>query len=207
MTDEIMLKGLVEEITQGFLEYIDSNSVKETLYKMVQKSYMDGLEEAEIQFDMNFTPDTKSLNFIQEFSFDNVTKLTNDLKDNLKREVNLGIMNRESTSAIRSRIRDVLDTTIERAEMIQRTELNRANNMGFFEGARDSGLSVKKKWDAQPERTSRKGNRVPCVHCEYLDGQVVDMNAQFVDDKGKNFFLPPHHPNCACRVIYIQEDN
>ena len=207
MTEEVNLKALTEEIINKFIQLIDEVELRNIIERMVSKEYYKGLEAAEKDFNMNFTPEYRTLEFIKKFSFDNVTKLTLDVKDNLRREVSLGLMNRESPSHIRSRIRDVMDTSIERAKMIQVTESNRAANTAHYEGARSSGLDLVKRWDAQPERVSRAGNSVPCKHCEFLDGKVVEMDDKFVDDQGLEFFLPPHHPNCACRVVYVQRED
>jgi len=204
---EVVLKGLIEDILNGFLGKINSDELKGIIYKLISDKYDEGLQRAELNFDTNFLPDYRSVSFLQRFAFENVSKATDDLKDNLRKEVSMAVMNRESTSQIRKHIREVLDTSIDRAAMIQKTELNRAFNMGHFQGAKESGLDVVKKWDAQPERISRAGNMVPCKHCEYLDGQVVGVDEHFTDDQGLKIFLPPHHPNCACRVVYVQRED
>ena len=201
------IKALTEDIINKYLNFINADDLRGIIRKIIGDKYEEGIISAEKTFNMNFTPDYRSTEFIKKFAFENVTKLTDDLKDNLRKEVSMALMNRETPGQIRTRIRDVMDTTIDRAKMIQITESNRAHNMGHFQGAKESGLDLVKKWDAQPERISRAGNQVPCLHCEFLDGQVVELEDKFRDDQGREFFLPPVHPNCACRVIYVQRED
>ena len=207
MNEEATIKNLTEDIINEFLNFINEEDLRGMVDKIIRKGYDKGLEQAELDFNMNFIPNHRTVEFINNFTFENVKDLTNNLKDNLRKEVSIALMNRETPSNIRSRIRDVMDTTIERAKMIQVTETNRAENMGHYQGAKESGLNIVKKWDAQPERTSRAGNKVPCIQCESLDGQEVGIDDKFKDHKGREFFLPPTHPNCACRVIYVQKDD
>jgi hypothetical protein len=205
--EEVVLKGLIEDIIMKYMRLVNLDELRSILNQTIKKQYEEGILEAERELNMNFTPDYRSEEFIKNFAFDNVTKLTSDIKENLRREVSLALMNRENTTQIRKRIREIMDTSIERAKMIQITESNRAFNHAHFQGAKESGLDLVKEWNAQPERISRAGNMVPCKHCEFLDKQVVKLDESFKDDAGKPIFLPPHHPNCACRVIYVQRED
>ena len=207
MTTHPEIKNLTEQLINKYLRLINNDELKRLIRKIISDKYHEGLLSAELTFDQNYIPNNHTIEFLQRFAFDNVTKLGEDLKDSLRKEVSMGLMNRETTSVLRKRIRTTMDTTIERAKMIQVTESNRALNMGHFEGAKESGLKLVKRWDAQPERISRAGNSVPCKHCEFLDGQIVGLEEKFTDDKGMKFFLPPHHPNCACRVVYVQRED
>lgn len=204
---KITLKGLSEDIVNKYFATIDTDRLRTIISRIVEKNYIDGVEEAEVTFDRNFMPDQRTVEFVRKNSFDNVMKLTTDIRDNLRREVNEALMNRESSNDIRRRVREILNTTIDRAKKIQITETNRAFNMGNFQGANESNLNLVKKWDAQPERKSRAGNMVPCSVCEFLDGKIVELNQRFKDNKGNEHFLPPVHPNCACRVTYIQKED
>lgn len=205
MSDNAILKGLVEDIINKYLNKVGSAELRRIINELIHKDYIKGLEEAEVQFNANYIPSYETIKQYEKFAFDNVTKLVEDTKEQLRQKVSLALMNRESPSSIKTIIRDVMDTTVERAKMIHVTESNRALNMGHFQGAKQSGLRLMKEWNAQPERVSRAGNMVPCTHCEFLDGQIVNLDAHFTDDQGQNIFLPPHHPNCACRVIYVQK--
>jgi SPP1 gp7 family putative phage head morphogenesis protein len=91
-----------------------------------------------------------------------------------------------------------MEMTVDRARMIARTEMNRAANMGHIDGARESGLNLKKRWDAHLD------NRTSPV-CRALDGKTVGIDEKFVHN-GEEFDAPPAHPNCRSTLIFIQED-
>jgi hypothetical protein len=200
------LKALVDDIVYKYLGYISSEPLKEFIFDLVEKQYNKGIDAGEINFNRNFIPSYETVSFIQKFAFDNVSKITDDVKDNLRKEMSIGLMNGESIPQLRQRIIDVMDATISRAEMITRTESNRAFNMGHYQAARDSGLILVKEWSAQNERISHAGNVVPCPICESLDRIQVDMNDRFRASNGEEYLLPPVHPHCACRVLYVQQE-
>ena len=65
-------------------------------------------------------------------------------------------MNLGSVPQMMKRIKKVKDISIDRAKMIARTELNRAENIGNLDGARQSGLNLVKEWSAHIDaRTSQ----------------------------------------------------
>jgi len=199
------LKGLIDDIINLYLTYIDADTLKEFMYGLIGEHYNKGIDAGEVNFNMNFVPDYRTISFIQKYAFDNVTKVTADMKDNLRKEMSIGLMNGESIPQLKLRIVDVMDTTLQRAEMISRTETVRAFNMGHNQTAKDSGLVLMKEWSAQPERISKAGNFVPCPSCESMNGQRIGMNEKFKAENGEEYLLPPAHPHCACRVIYIQK--
>ena len=49
------------------------------------------------------------------------------------------------------------------------------------------------------------GNLVPCTHCEKMNDVIVGIDDKFVFDDGEELFLPPKHPHCSCRCIYLQQ--
>lgn len=203
---EQRLKSLIDDILRKYLPLISVSDIQDEILSLINDNFLSGLEEAEVEFDMNFMPNPDEVEFIKKFAFDNIENLTDDVKNKLRQEISLGLMNNESGHKIYRRVADVMDMSIERAKKIVLTEQNRAQNRGFHQAAKETGLNLKKQWNAQPERVSRAGNKVPCTYCEYLDGQTVGIDDNFTDQKGQKFFLPPHHPNCACRVIYVKPD-
>jgi len=191
------LKSLIEDIINKYLNFINVEHLKEFIFDLVEKNYRKGLDEGELQFNQNFLADYNTLSFIQNFAFDNVKGLNEELKDRLRKEMSIGLMNGEGIPQLKLRILDIMDITIQRAELIARTESIRALNMGHYQSAKESGLELKKQWIAAPgERT--------CETCGFLDQQIVDMNEKFVSQKGEEFLLPVAHINCRCRVSYIQ---
>lgn len=198
---EAELKSLLNDIINGYLNYISSDVLKDSIFNLIDKNYNKGLSHGELNFNMNFLPNYQTVSFMQNFAFDNITKLTDDIKDNLRKEMSMGLMNGETIPALKLRIQKVMDVSIERAGMIARTESVRAFNVGHFEAAKASGLVLVKEWTAQPERDVDN----PCPICEALDRQQVAMDGKFKASNGEEYLLPPVHPHCKCRCIYVQE--
>jgi predicted kinase len=198
-----IIKGIIDDFIAKYTTFIDDNKLKEIIFKRIKEQYDAGLVSGEIQFNMNFTPNYKTLSFIQNFGFDNVKKLSADMKDELRKQLVMGLMNKETMPYLTKRVQLVLDATIERAKMITITETNRAFNMGHFQAAEESRLDLVKQWSAQPERNEQN----PCPICEEMDGSIVEMNDKFHFSDGESLFLAPKHPRCKCRVLYIQRAN
>jgi hypothetical protein len=87
----------------------------------------------------------------------------------------------------------------ERAELIARTEITRANNESGVLAAKEArdelGLGMKKGWLADDD---------PCDLCqENADEGFIDLDDEF--PSGDN--APPGHPRCECTLIYeVDED-
>ncbi len=203
MNEERILKGLVEDIVVKYLTSLKDEKLKDLFSDMINQSYLKGVESAELTFNMNFAADPNAVNFIKNQGFNYVKDLKDAVKDELRKQLIEGISLNENPADLKKRIAKAMDIGIVRAKTITLTETNKAFNIGHYQGAKDSGLYLKKQWNAQPERISRSGNQVPCPVCEELDGQIVGMNDYFKSSHG-NYYLPPVHPNCACRVIYVQ---
>jgi len=78
------------------------------------------------------------------------------------------------------------------AEMISRTEVTRASNFGKLHAYQKAGEKGKKVWITHfDERT--------CEICKRLDGQEVDLNANFSEKtSGWEGLAPPAHVRCRC---------
>ena len=197
------LKGIVDDLVKKYVAFISADSLRDDLNRLVGTHYIQGLDEAEIKFNMNFVPDYNMINFMQRFAFDNVQGLTEFTREELRKKVSLDLLNNANLEQIKKTIVEVMNTTIERAKLIAITESNRAKAAGYNQAAKDSGLNLKKQWSAQPERNEQN----PCPHCEFMDNQIVELDEYFHDDRGEPFMLNPAHPRCKCRVLYIQEED
>ena len=196
------LKGLVDDIISKNFSLFNTEQFQQYIYQMVQENYMKGLDIAELEFSMNFVPRPQSLNFLQKYTFDNMKGMTDELQDKLRKELSQGMLNNESTQEIAARIRDTFKISIERAKMITKTEKFRALNAGHYQGAQESGLNLVKEWSAQPEKDEDN----PCPICSEMDGRKVKMDDRFDFSDGESLLLPPKHPHCKCRVLYVQQD-
>lgn len=190
-------KGMIEDLINKFVKLLNLNELSDLVINNVRKHYDMGLEEAEVKFQMNFMESPTRLQTLEKYTFENIKGMNEDIADKLRQELQRGMMNLESTSKIQERVEKVMDVGRDRARMIARTEMNRAENMGHIDGARQSGLKLMKRWDSHLDK------RTSAV-CRDLDGVTIPLDAKF-RWKGQEFDAPPAHPNCRSTVIFIQE--
>lgn len=99
-------------------------------------------------------------------------------------------------NSVESAIREAGAFSADRAELIARTEITRANSYGSLSGykaAQDAGVVIRKAW--LPDDSA-------CEIC--LDNEadgVIDLDEQF--SSGDD--APPAHPNCECSIIPVTE--
>lgn len=192
------VKAMFDDLVARFGNYFDSDEYKVKIEQFIKEEFEKGVEEIEKKIDQNVVVSTQDLNEFSDYVVQNVKDMNTELAADLRKQINMGIFNREGIPAIKKRIKSVFDTSEARAQAIARTESTRALNMGHKAAAKESGIKFKKKWDAhEDDRTSEV--------CMALDGQVVDMDEKF-EYKGEKYDLPPAHVNCRSRVLYIQED-
>jgi SPP1 gp7 family putative phage head morphogenesis protein len=102
-------------------------------------------------------------------------------------------------------IRDLFDSTINRAKTIARTETARAYAVGNYTGAIEAkkrGYNVKKYWLAViDDRTCPICRR---LHNKYDKDNAINVEKEFIDEKWRGI-SPVVHPNCRCDVIYFIE--
>lgn len=185
---------LIEKISKLFNVSISPMLVGTSMIKF----YDIGLDNAETQFDMNFTRDGDRLKLMDNYVVENIKGMNDDMQNSIRQEITRGVVNLEGVEKVKERIMKVVDVSQNRARLIARTELNRAENVGHIDGARQSKLDLVKQWDAHIDaRTSPV--------CEYLDGQIKTLNEKF-KYQGKEFDAPPAHPNCRSTLRFIQAD-
>ena len=125
--------------------------------------------------------------------------MTEELVNDLRAELQRGIINGEGIDTITKRIEKVFDTHENRAEMIARTETNRAENQGKFQAFKQLGKGYKKWVTHFDNRTSEL--------CKRLNGQIVPLNENFKDPKGEwEGLVPPAHVNCRSTWVYIPQE-
>ena len=192
------LKGVIADLTKKVLQILNTEDLQELIQEEVRKEYNRGVGEAEIKLDMNFLRDTGRAKLIEEMTFENIKGLDAETAEKLRKELQMGLVNLESTTQLAERIKKVMDVTIDRAKAIARTETTRATNAGILDGARESGIVELKEWfAAEDERT--------CPTCGYMHGQVVSLDAKFTDQDGNVYDQPPAHPLCRCTLTLRQK--
>ena len=194
------MSQLIDKIAKLFNVSISPMLVGTSMIKF----YDIGLDNAETQFDMNFTRDGDRLKLLENYTVENIKGMNEDMQNSIRQEITRGVVNLEGVEKVKQRIMKVVDVSQNRARMIARTELNRAENVGHIDGARQSGLTLKKFLNVHlDKRTSNI--------CIYLDKhygtpeKAIHLDAKFKMD-GKEWDAPPFHPNERTVLAFTQVD-
>lgn len=193
---EIKSLGDIIKAIKSLLSFAGIRAISDMVIK---NTFVSGWEDSEKQLDMNIMINKEAIQFIQEYTFKNIVGMTDEIADDLRAELERAIMGGEGIAKIKDRVSKVFDVGENRAEMIARTESNRAENQGKLQAFKSSGKTYKKKWvAAMDSRTSDL--------CKRLDGKKVGMNDNFKDSKGEfEGPCPPAHINCRSTVVYLAE--
>lgn len=131
--------------------------------------------------------DKPALAFVQDYTFDQVSGLGEDVRQMIKSQIRLGIIQGEGVPAIAKRLvneglpKGVFDKVGERAEMIARTELARAHTEGRRSYYAQAGVKKLRVIGKNPN----------CPICGQHIGQIYDIaDAPHL----------PFHPNCECDI-------
>jgi hypothetical protein len=126
---------------------------------------------------------------IQQGVMEFVTKLGDDVIENLTSIVQEGFSNGQSIADISTTLQERLDIDRVRANAIARTEVMRANNAGGYLQAKDQDYQY---WVADMRDEA----------CDICQDEFQDQ-VFTIDQTGR---LPPIHPNCACIVEYFMTE-
>ena len=175
-------------------------NIKKIVNLVIGNEYDNGWEKSEKELDRNVQMNKGALEFLQDYTFDNIKSMTEEIANDLKAELSRGIINGESITKLKKRVTKVFNVGTNRATMIARTESNRAENNGKLLAMKGSGVEMQKKWIThEDDRTSDI--------CTRLDDQVVDLDADFVDSKtGWTGQAPPSHVNCRSTIVFMQKE-
>lgn len=167
--------------------------------EIIKSQFMAGWDKSEKQIDQNVQFNQKALEFLQDHTFDNIKGMTEEISNDLKQELERGIINGEGITKLKARVNEVFKKGNNRAEMIARTETNRADNQGKLLAMKGSGVQMKKKVIiAHDDRTS--------ALCKRLDRQTVNLDEKFTDSTtGQEWESPPFHVNCRSTMVFLTE--
>ena len=189
----------VDELAKRIKEMITFQGLKPISDAVIKNTFMGGHDSAEKQMARNLTINSGAIDFIQDYTYNNIKGMTEEIAQDLRQELERGVMSGEGIAKIKARVSKVFDVGENRAEMIARTETNRAENQGKLQGFKASGEKLKKQWSTHlDDRTS--------PICKRLNGQVVGLNENF-NDKTSGWAgpVPPSHVNCRSSVLYLEE--
>jgi hypothetical protein len=124
--------------------------------------------------------------------------ITDSTRDMLRSTIEQGLADNIGTDEIAANIEESFAFSADRASLIARTEVARANSTAALEGyigARDqTGLMVKKEWLLGPN---------PCPICEEnADEGAIDLEDEFPSGDD----APPAHPECECALSPVVDD-
>ena len=199
------MPGLEQQVEQIIKELGLSTVIYQTLMQDINKYYLSGIDSVENMLQINFeTVNPRVLEYLKDYNFNLVKDMNTELANKLRATISRNLMTGDKRNMI-NEIKNVFDTTIDRAKTIARTETARAYAMGEFVGAKqakDRGFNSRKYWlTAQDDRV--------CPICvglgnKYPRENAIDIDKEFISPDG-NFrgLTNPSHPNCRCSVIYI----
>ena len=193
------MNGRIESFIQKVLVGFNDRTLQVITNALIDKNYKIGIDDFDTEFKppLNITPSKNAIEFLQDYTFDNMKNMKDDMAKNLRGELTRALMNRENSAQIAARVEKVMDAGKVRAMAVARTESHRAYNAGSYQAAVQSGLKLRKYvFNKNPESKI----------CKYLVQQEpIALDAKWTFE-GKEYFNAPFHVNCRSRVLYVQVD-
>lgn len=189
--------GLVKKIMAA----LAVDQLRQALSEQNKAVYTKGVESVGQELGRTFSVDSDSLEFLDNYTFDLVKNLSQDMEGKLNQTLRRAAIDGKGITQIQQEISDNLNIEINRAETIARTEMQRMGNYGRLNAYRDAGIE-KVEWLAViDDRTSQI--------CRNLNGQVQKVGELFkttVNGKDVRVMSAPAHPNCRSTIVAVQED-
>jgi hypothetical protein len=209
---------LVDKLKSGTVKNIKANIIDDIIKKLglvsflepeirkfVEDSYDKGLQQAEKEFDRNFFPNKEAIDFLQDYNFDLIKNLTEEMKNKLKTTLQRGYIEDMPQAQLKKEVKKIFEDMENRAKSIVRTEQARAENYGELDGASQSkvvkGKTISNYMDAKTSPLCRR------MISKYGD-KLIPLDQNFKDDKtGGSWKAPPFHVNCFLAGTKIKTDN
>ena len=191
----------VNDVIKALKALLGFEGLRQITNEVMKNEFIKGWDDAERQLDRNFMVNKGAITFIQDHTFNNIKGMTDEIAEDLRQELERGIIAGEGIAKLKNRVADVFDVGEVRAEAIARTETNRAEGQGRLQAWKSSGeTDYMKKWVTHfDDQTS--------AICKRLDGQTVGIHENFTD-KTTGWAGPTHpaHVNCRSTVIYVYKE-
>jgi hypothetical protein len=188
---------LWDRLTANLQKIVFPAELRHKIDAITKAAYVKGMEKSEVEFSQNFFPNDKALKFLQDYNFELVKNMNDDLANKLRATLKRAFLDNKDKTEVTQDVSSIFGSTIGRANTIVRTETNRAQNMGALEGAKQSRI-VKAKSIINSNPESELCQR---MIAKYGD-TTIPLEAQFEDSvTGKSFLSPPFHPNCKTRIV------
>lgn len=190
----------LNELIAKIKSILTISSLKEITRAIIRNNYMKGWDEAEKDLNINIVPDQNAIEYITQYTYDNIKGMNEDIAEKLRQTFQRGFMAGTPLEQMKAEITKVFDVGDNRAEMIARTESNRAANFGRLHGYQKSGAKGKKVYSAHID------NRTSPL-CKRLNGQEQPLDGDFEDPKGEwSGPVPPAHVNCRSSWTFKMDD-
>lgn len=203
-------KNIVEQIVNQFKKVLTLDKFRSKINSFVDSEYKQGLEKAELEFDMNFVPNRQQTSILQNYVNENIENVSDDVSKQLRGELQRGILNNENLDQLKRRVKNVFKDPkfTNRMKTVLRTEQLRANQLGKYEGALQSGLNMKKYLSVIMD--NRTSPICRAEHAKYgTEKQAIPLEDEFVvrvktGNKTQTVRgqYPVFHPNCRTVALY-----
>jgi HK97 family phage portal protein len=191
------IKALDNTLIKKIIGILSLDSINEGVKSNIRTAYLEGHEQGEKAVNRNVQYNNNAVTFLEDYTFDNVKDISEEIKNDLRQELQRGIMSGEPYSKISERVKHVFDVHDSRAKAISVTEITRAENAGMNEAIKSSGVKGKKKW------VSVIDNKTSPI-CKALNGTMVGINDKF-EYKGEEYDYPPAHVQCRSKIVFVPE--
>lgn len=198
-------KSITKRQLDKYKQYFNRDGYKQELTNLAYKEFEKGVEVIEKKLNRNIVVSTQELDNLTDFMINNIQDMNDELVNNLRKQITLGLTNKDSMTNIKQRIKKAFDLSEERARTIIRTETNRIYGAGSFKAAEESGVDFYKYVDAKLDaRTSKI-----CKDLQAKYGtpeQAIPLNEKFKLIDGRSELFNPFHCNCRSVTLYVPKD-
>lgn len=190
-----------KDVVDRIVNLMSIDVLKQSIFNQIKEAFGKGHSKAEKELKLKLALNPEIIEFVQEQSFDRVKDLNEELKNDLRGELERALLNEEGIPQMKKRIRNLFAVKEARVEAIARTEMNRAMNYGNLKAYENSGLNVMKGITNPLDlRTTEICKRL----IKKYSTKPLKLDAYFVDDVTKEKFLgPPFHVNCRTTILPI----
>jgi len=197
------VKG-INEIIAKLKSLLGIGAVKKITKEIIKNNYMKGWDEAEQDLNINVTPDPGAIDYMSNYTYDNIKGMNDDIAEKLRSVMQRSFMDGSSLEEVKAEITKVFDVGNNRVTMIARTESNRAAAMGRQHGYEKSGVNMNKYISVHlDDRTSAI---CKSLNKKYGDEtQAIPLNDKF-ELNDETWLVNPFHVNCRSSVLYVVAD-
>lgn len=221
MQENLEFKGLIDVILTNFKKIMDIRPFQVQINNFLRKEFNDSMVtvEKELKPTINFEPNEAEISFLNDYVFENLQNHADQIGNQLRQELQRGMLNKETPTQIKQRIKEVFrdKTYTNRLKTVMRTEKLRANNAGAYSGAlqaQDSGIILKKYLDVTRTETStdicNHGNKDSAFAKYGSKTKAINLDEEFImiaDNKTFRGQYPPFHPNCRSVIRFVREES